>query len=160
MKEAEYHQLKEIEGRCFEMIRPEEIERRSFEIITRELVEQGIVLPEEQAPITKRAIHTSADFDYAKTLCYSKDAVNLALKLIRHGADIVTDTSYIDADMLMLQTETVLSYELLDCYTKRGYGPVDYVVYYEGGVVPEGYTAPTSKINEDTRSAGKIGYMM
>ena len=44
--------------------------------------------------------------------------------------DIVTDASYVNIDMLAIQTETVLSYELLDCYTKRGYGPVDYVVYY------------------------------
>ena len=44
--------------------------------------------------------------------------------------DIVTDTGYIDVDTLVIQTETVLSYDLLDCYTKRGYGPIDYVVYY------------------------------
>ncbi|MCR5684562.1 MAG: hypothetical protein K6G81_03960 [Lachnospiraceae bacterium] len=44
---------------------------------------------------------------------------------------IVTDTSYINIDLLMIQTETVLSYDLLSCYTKRGYGPVDYVVYYK-----------------------------
>jgi len=44
---------------------------------------------------------------------------------------IVTDTSYINIDLLMIQTETVLSYDLISCYTKRGYGPVDYVVYYK-----------------------------
>ena len=93
-KNVEKHNhLHDIEGKSFEIIKPEEIERRSFEMIAQELLEQGIVLPEEQAPITKRAIHTSADFDYAKTLCYSKDAVNLALKLIWQGADIVTDTN-------------------------------------------------------------------
>ncbi|MBP5332090.1 MAG: hypothetical protein J6Y89_09590 [Lachnospiraceae bacterium] len=43
---------------------------------------------------------------------------------------IVTDTSYINVDTLMIQTETVLSYDLLDCYVKRGTSPVDYVVYY------------------------------
>ena len=48
-----------------ENVLPTEIEKRSFEIITEELEQEGIVLPEIQAPITKRCIHTSADFDYA-----------------------------------------------------------------------------------------------
>lgn len=76
-----------------EYVKPDEIEHRSFEIITRELAEQGITLPEEQAPITKRAIHTSADFDYARTLTFSENAVAKGLQLIRNGADIVTDTN-------------------------------------------------------------------
>ena len=69
-----------------------EIEKRSFEIITEELEQEGIVLPEIQAPITKRCIHTSADFDYAKNLVYSEHAVEKALEAIRGGASIVTDT--------------------------------------------------------------------
>ncbi|MCR5325024.1 MAG: hypothetical protein K6E85_17340 [Lachnospiraceae bacterium] len=44
--------------------------------------------------------------------------------------DIVTDTSALKMDTMMKQTETVLSYDLRDCYTKRGYGSVSYVVYY------------------------------
>lgn len=76
-----------------EYILPEQIEKRSFEIIEKELTEKGIVLPEEQAPVTKRVIHTSADFDYAKTLVFSKDAVETAKRLIKSGADLVTDTN-------------------------------------------------------------------
>lgn len=76
-----------------EHVLPADIEKRSFEIITQELLEQGIRLPEEEAMITKRAIHTSADFEYAKTLTYSKGAVAIAKELIRGGADIVTDTN-------------------------------------------------------------------
>lgn len=76
-----------------EHLRPEEIEKRSFEIISEELNSRGIVLPKEQEMVTKRAIHTSADFDYAHTLTYSKDAVAIAKKLILGGADIVTDTN-------------------------------------------------------------------
>ncbi len=75
-----------------EQVLPAEIEKRSFEIITQELEEQGIVLDEEQAPITKRCIHTSADFEYAKNLIYSKDAIKRAREAIRNGASIVTDT--------------------------------------------------------------------
>ena len=48
-----------------EIVRPEEIEKRSFSIISEELKAQGITLPEDQEAVTKRCIHTSADFDYA-----------------------------------------------------------------------------------------------
>ena len=43
--------------------------------------------------ITKRVIHTTADFEYTQTLCYSNDAVASAKNLILNGADIVTDTN-------------------------------------------------------------------
>ena len=76
-----------------EHLLPEEIEKRSFEIITKELRKRGISLPSEQEMITKRVIHTSADFDYADTLVYSKDAVAIAKELLKNGADIVTDTN-------------------------------------------------------------------
>lgn len=76
-----------------EYVRPQDIEKRSFSIISKELEEKGIVLPKEQELVTKRAIHTSADFDYAKTMTYSAHAVGIAKKLIQNGADIVTDTN-------------------------------------------------------------------
>ena len=76
-----------------EYVRPQDIEKRSFAIISQELEEKGIVLPKEQELVTKRAIHTSADFDYAKTMTYSYHAVEIAKKLIQNGADIVTDTN-------------------------------------------------------------------
>ena len=80
--------LKEIE-----QLRPEEIEKRSFAIITEELKSRGVELPEEEALVTKRVIHTSADFDYVNTLTYSEHAVQTAKELILQGADIVTDTN-------------------------------------------------------------------
>lgn len=76
-----------------EHLLPGEIEKRSFEIIARELEEKGIRLPAGEEPITKRVIHTSADFDYADTLVYSRDAVSIVRKLLVGGADIVTDTN-------------------------------------------------------------------
>ena len=78
-----------------EYLPPEEIEKRSFEIITEELTKRGISLPKEEELITKRVIHTSADFDYAETLCYSKGAVKILKELIKDGADIVTDTNMV-----------------------------------------------------------------
>ncbi len=76
-----------------EYLRPEEIERKSFEILSAELVERGIMLPASEEMVTKRVIHTSADFDYAKTMTYSENAVEIAGKLLLGGADIVTDTN-------------------------------------------------------------------
>ncbi len=76
-----------------EHVQPEEIEKRSFAIISKELEERGVTLPKEQALITKRVIHTTADFTYAQTLRYSENAVETAKRLIGDGADIVTDTN-------------------------------------------------------------------
>ena len=66
-----------------ENVKPMEIETRSFEIITEELKEQGIVLPKETEWITKRCIHTSADFVYAKNLVYSDEDVAMAMDALR-----------------------------------------------------------------------------
>ena len=76
-----------------EHVLPEDIERRSFEIISEELKNRGISLPKETEMVTKRVIHTSADFEYAQTMTYSPNAVAIAKELIQNGADIVTDTN-------------------------------------------------------------------
>ena len=76
-----------------ELVPPREIENRSFEIIGEELQQRGIMIPAEQESVTKRVIHTSADFEYAQTMCYSENAIAIARNLIRQGADIVTDTN-------------------------------------------------------------------
>ena len=76
-----------------DFVRPEDIEKRSFEIIEQELALRNISVPLEYKDITKRVIHTTADFDYAETLRYSRDAVATARNLIMAGADIVTDTN-------------------------------------------------------------------
>lgn len=75
---------------ALENVRPMDIERRSFEIITEELGDTPL-LPGTEL-IVKRCIHTSADFDYAENLYFSKGAVERALFAIREGACIVTDT--------------------------------------------------------------------
>ena len=76
-----------------EYVMPQEIEKRSFSIIEEELQLRGITLPVEEAMVTKRVIHTSADFSYAQTMTYSAGAVETAKRLITEGADIVTDTN-------------------------------------------------------------------
>lgn len=66
------------------------IEKRSFEIITEEL--GRVKLDPLQAPIIKRAIHTSADFAYLENLAFSERAVEHFHAAIKNGACIVTDT--------------------------------------------------------------------
>lgn len=69
---------------------PAEIEKRSFEIITQEM--GNVELDPLQAPIIKRVIHTSADFDYLENLYFSGNVVEKLHDAIRNGASIVTDT--------------------------------------------------------------------
>ena len=73
-----------------EQVLPQEIEKRSFEIITEELGDFALTPGTE--PIVKRCIHPSADFDYAKNLVFSDNAVQKAMDAIRDGAWIITDT--------------------------------------------------------------------
>lgn len=92
-----------------EMLSPEEIERRSFEIIEREL---PCALDPELAPIIKRVIHTTADFDYAHTLCFSETALSAGLAALRARERVVTDTNMAKAGinraaLTKLQTEAL-----------------------------------------------------
>ncbi len=74
-----------------EYVKPADIEKRSFAIITEELGDR--TFPPDIAPVVKRVIHTSADFDYADNLVFSEGAVARARKAIEAGAHIVTDTN-------------------------------------------------------------------
>ena len=79
--------MKKIE---LQRVAPADIEARSMEIIGQELGDR--VFPADQLPIIKRAIHTSADFDYADNLVFSPDAVAAGIAAIKGGCTIVTDT--------------------------------------------------------------------
>ena len=74
-----------------EQILPKDIEARSFEIITQELGERRF--PQGEDLVVKRVIHTTADFDYADNLVFSKDALPQALAALQEGVPIVTDTN-------------------------------------------------------------------
>ncbi|MCM1497697.1 MAG: precorrin-8X methylmutase [Clostridium sp.] len=82
--------MSEYDRHIFENVLPEDIERRSFEIIEAELGD--VLLDPEQAPIIKRVIHTSADFDYLQNLCFAENVIPVMKKALSNGACIVTDT--------------------------------------------------------------------
>lgn len=67
---------------------PAAIERRSMEIIGDELAKREIEIAPENLPVVKRAIHASADFDYAENLRFLNDPVaagiiTMALRFVR-----------------------------------------------------------------------------
>lgn len=72
------------------IVDPKEIEKTSMATIRAELGAMDCS-PEEEA-IILRAIHTSADFDYAKNLVFSYDAIKKGQAALKNGALIVTDT--------------------------------------------------------------------
>lgn len=76
-----------------DQVLPSEIEGRSFQLIAEELKSMGKTLKEEEAPVIMRAIHTTADFDYADNLVFSPSAVRAGREALRQGAVIITDTN-------------------------------------------------------------------
>ena len=72
---------------------PGDIERASMEIITDELARRGILIPPEREAVVKRVIHTTADFDFAQTLRFSEQAVELGVDARKRGTAIVTATN-------------------------------------------------------------------
>lgn len=73
-----------------ENILPQDIEKKSFEIIESELPHP---LDEKLAPIIKRVIHTTADFDYVDNLYFSENVYDQAITIIKSGVTIITDTN-------------------------------------------------------------------
>lgn len=73
-----------------EYVLPADIEKRSFEIIKSELEAE---IPERIKPVVIRAIHTTADFDYAESLYFSEGIIEKALETLDSRAVIVTDTN-------------------------------------------------------------------
>lgn len=72
---------------------PSGIEAESMRIIGEELKDRGLTLEPGTAAVVKRVIHTTADFDYAVNLRFTKNAVERAVMALRAGASIVTDTN-------------------------------------------------------------------
>lgn len=73
-----------------QFVLPKDIEARSMEIIESEMITD---VPEKYKPIVKRAIHTTADFDYETSLYFSENCVERARQAIKNGASIITDTN-------------------------------------------------------------------
>ena len=72
---------------------PMDIEGESMRIIREELSAMGVTLPPDRAAVVLRAIHTTADFDYARNLWFTPGAVEAGVAALKAGTPIVTDTN-------------------------------------------------------------------
>lgn len=75
--------------------KPQDIEIRSFEIITEELGEKANKFSEEELPVVKRVIHTTADFEYGDLIEFLNDPIEAGKELLKNGCKIYCDTSMI-----------------------------------------------------------------
>ena len=116
-----------------ETCRPMDIEARSFEIITELLGDRK--LDPENAPVIKRAIHTTADFDYADNLVFSPHAVQTGLEALRAGCDIVTDTQ-------MAKMQGFLSCAAFSIETQARVTPRDFASAATSGSDMKQWTSP------------------
>ena len=71
-------------------MKPQEIESLSFQIIDREAGEHSF--DADQWEIVRRMIHTSADFEYMKSVRFHPLAISRGIEAIRGGKAIITDT--------------------------------------------------------------------
>lgn len=70
---------------------PMDIEKRSFEIIGEEMGPHNF--NERELSIIKRVIHTTADFEYKDLVYMTDDAIDTALRILKKGTTIYTDTN-------------------------------------------------------------------
>ena len=72
-------------------MQPHEIEQLSFQIIDREAGDHGF--PDDQWPVVRRVIHTSADFEWQTMIRLHPRAITAGVAALRGGCTIVTDTN-------------------------------------------------------------------
>lgn len=72
-------------------MKPEEIEEESFRIIDDEAGVHDWTADDWQ--VVRRAIHTSADFEYLQSMVFSDAVVEKAVAALKSGVGIVTDTN-------------------------------------------------------------------
>lgn len=76
-------------------LKPNEIEERSMQIIEKR-IPKGIYT-EKELLLVKKIIHTTADFSLRKNIVFKESAIDLAVKNLREGKDIVTDVFMVSA---------------------------------------------------------------
>ncbi len=72
---------------------PHDIETKSFTIIDREAGAHGFSAA--RWAVVRRMIHTTADFDYLKSVRFSSGAVRQAVAALQNGAPVITDTNMV-----------------------------------------------------------------
>ncbi len=75
------------------ILNPSEIEGRSFEIIDAEVGDHAF--DSLEWPVVRRVIHTTADFEFARTTSFAPGVIPQALAALRGGAKILCDTNMV-----------------------------------------------------------------
>ena len=133
---------------------PNEIESQSFAIIDGEAGRHGF--DPRAWNVVRRMIHTSADFDYIKTVRIHERAIDAGISAIRKGYRVVTDTNMIRAgvrkkdleefgcEVVCLMEDPKVAEAALKNGTTRALAAVDAAVeIMEGGIYVVG-NAPTA----------------
>ena len=158
-----------------ELVRPAEIERESMRIIARELRDRGIRIPEENAAVVRRVIHTTADFDFARNLCFTPEAVKIGAAALAQGICIVTDTnmaragvskpalSRLGGEVFCYMAEPEIAAAAKEHGTTRAAAAMDHAAAEHPGAILAIGNAPTAlfriaeRIEEGLRPAMVIG---
>ena len=156
------------QNKTVELLKPAEIEKRSFEIISEELENTEVVI-NGNVPVTgaedakvmsviKRCIHTTADFDYAKTMYFSDRAIDTLEDLIKSGATVVTDTnmalsginrkelSKYGCSAFCFMSDEAVAKEAADRQLTRAHVSMEHAMEIEGDVIFVVGNAPTALI--------------
>jgi len=72
----------------------EEIETESFRIIQLELGSHNF--REDELAVILRIIHASADFDYARILRFSPQAIDAGVNALKNGCNLITDVRMVE----------------------------------------------------------------
>ncbi len=75
------------------ILQPEEIEAESFRIIDSEIGPHQY--DDQQWPVVRRVIHTTADFELAEQIRFSWNLTDRALVALRGGAKVLCDTNMV-----------------------------------------------------------------
>ncbi len=94
------------------ILNPLEIERKSFEIIDAEVGTHDY--DARQWPVVRRIIHTTADFEFARSTCFAPGAVAAGIAALRSGAKVLSDTNMVKAGVNKSRLAAFGS--SIDCY--------------------------------------------
>ncbi|MCH4006016.1 MAG: precorrin-8X methylmutase [Eubacterium sp.] len=89
-------------------VKPGDIETTSMRTIRKELEEKGFTLPEKEAEraVLLRAIHTSADFDYAENLRFVENGPEAGVRYFLRGIQADSEIPETEAEEKIVITDT------------------------------------------------------
>ncbi len=75
----------------------ENVFENSMTIIRQLLAKDLEKMPRPLVPIVERVVHATADPEFARLLIFSKDAVEVGIRVLKNGADVITDVKMVES---------------------------------------------------------------